>query len=107
MESTKDKCGCLVYECKKGEVCRAECKAGEEAKEEKVFMCKEVMTSCRRQRARAVGRSLFVPGTFVPDCDEAGLFKKVQRVGSVQYCVDPHTGVKVPGTEGPVGTVKC
>lgn len=107
LEVEKNGCGCLVYKCVKQEVCREECKAGEEAKLQKVFMCKEISTACRHQRAKALARSVFVTGTFVPECGKAGLFATRQRKGSNDYCVDPKTGVKLPGTEGAVGTVKC
>jgi len=107
MEILKDKCGCTVYECKPAEVCRAECKAGEEAKEEKVVMCREVTTMCRHQRTKALARSLFIDGAFIPVCDAAGHFAKRQSFGAVSYCVDPKTGVKISGTEGLVGTVTC
>ena len=41
MEVEKNACGCLVYKCTMPQVCREECKEGEEVLVKQVFMCKE------------------------------------------------------------------
>jgi len=72
-----------------------------------MFMCKEINTPCRVKHARDVRQSLMGVGGQLTQCDEAGNYAARQTKGSVHYCVNPKTGVEIPGTRGPIGTVEC
>ena len=57
--------------------------------------------------------SLHCPPTYPPTLGRfcyqctSGYYSPLQTIGSVSFCVGMNTGLEIPGTSGPIGSVDC